>query len=86
MDRRRVNWALVSTLALALIGWGGFGLVAWGSTTSQVNAHEKRLEKIEATYVTERDMSSIGQTIDKRLTRIEGQLDRLESNFRRPQP
>ncbi len=81
-DRRKINW----TLVIALIGWGGFGLVAWGATTAQVNAHDKRLDKIEASYVSDKDMAALVNALGARLGRIEGQLDRLEHAFRRSQP
>ena len=81
-DRRKINWALV----IAFIGWGGFGLVAWGSTTKAVDGHEKRIDKIEASYVSDRDMAQINAALSARLARIEGQLDRIEQVFRRPQP
>ena len=78
VDRRKINW----TLVIALFGWGGFGLVAWGSTTAQVNAHDKRLDRLETSYVSDKDMAAIGL----RLTRIEGELVEMNRYFRRPQP
>lgn len=68
-ERRKINW----TVSIALIGWGGFGLVAWGATTATVNAHDKRLERMEAIALTEKDLSAL----NLRLGRIEIQLDRL---------
>ena len=81
-ERRQINWPLV----VAFVGWGGFGLIAWGSLGQQVAGHDKRLDKIESAYVSDRDMTAMTASLAVRLSRIEGQLDRLESAIRRPAP
>lgn len=81
-ERRKPNWPVI----IALVGWGGFGLIAWGSISQQVGAHDKRLDKIENAFVSDKDMAQFVNALNTRLGRIEGQLDRLENVFRRPQP
>jgi hypothetical protein len=68
-NRRAINWPLV----VALIGWGGFGLVAWGSLMTRVDAHEREIDRLKSTTATERDL----RNIDNRLVRIEHRLDEL---------
>lgn len=74
---RKVSWTLVA----AVVGWCGLGLVAWGSTTAQVTAHDKRIEKLELTAATDKDLSGLSL----RLSRIEAQLDELLRIRRSPQ-
>lgn len=74
-ERRKINWPVI----IALVGWGGFGLIAWGSISQQVGAHDKRLDKIEAGYIADRDLKAISDPLNSRLSRIETQLDQLLS-------
>lgn len=81
-ERRKINWGV----AISLIGWGGFGLIAWGSISQQVGAHDKRLDKIEASYVAEKDLKAISEPVERRLSRIETQLDQLLQRQMRSSP
>lgn len=81
-DRRKINWPVI----IAMIGWGGFGLIAWGALSQQVGAHDKRLDKIEAGYVAERDLRALADPLADRLRRIETQLDQLLQRQMRAAP
>lgn len=79
-ERKRVNWPV----AIAMVGWGGFGLIAWGSLNQQVSGHDARLDKIERAYVAEKDLTAISAPLNQRLNRIELQLDQLLQRQMRP--
>lgn len=79
----RRNWTPIIVVFISL---AVPGLIAWGVTQGQVAAHDKRLDKIEAVYVGDRDLRAIADPINERLRRIEAQLDELNRHFRRPQP
>jgi hypothetical protein len=48
-------------------------MMAWGSISSQVSDHHRRLDKLESSSLSDRDLV----TINARLVRIENQLDEL---------
>ena len=79
-DRRR-QWG---PLIAAFIGLAVPGLIAWGVTQAQVAAHDKRLDRIESGYVSDRDLRAISEPLNERLRRIETQLDQLLNRSLRP--
>lgn len=86
-ERRRATWgpiiATVITLAIpALVGWGVIQsqVAAHGS---DLKKHDDRLDKIESTYIRDRDLIAVHD----RLRRIETQLDQLLTrSMRNPTP
>jgi len=91
---RRNGWTgpLVTVGLAALAAAITYGATSGGTAakvealSDRVSGQDVRLQEVERTYIRERDLSAISNPINQRLNRIEVQLDRLNENFRRPQP
>lgn len=66
---RKLDIAII----IAGVGWIAGAMMAWGSISSQVSDHHRRLDKLESSSLSDRDLV----TINARLVRIENQLDEL---------
>ena len=85
-DRRRTPLAVIVAAGIAIVGWGAAGLTPWGGTAKAVDGHEDRIKRIEDSYVRERDLAAVSLEINRRLGRMETQLDQLLNRSMRPPP